>query len=410
MAVDSVKSLKDNLKNLQNTEIILEYSPESFSSAEIDYSLEVCNAVISEWQNKTKNQIIINLPETVECATPNVYADQIEYMSKKLINRENIILSVHTHNDRGTGNAAAELALLAGAQRVEGTLFGNGERTGNCDIVSMAINMMSDGIVTNLDFSNLLALRKEHTRLTSMEVPPRQPYAGDLVFTAFSGSHQDAIRKGLKARKLLSETDRWDVPYLCIDPRDIGRQYKELIRINSQSGKGGAVWVLETEYGIIIPKPMQKILGDTVSATADVLQRELSAQEIYRLFENKWLNTQNPVNILDVAQTHVDGSNINDNVLCRASVKFNGETFAIGAKGNGPLDAFASALKQIPGIPDFTVSDFHEHSIGTGSDTDAMAYVEITLTDGKKLWGCGRNPNIGRSAINAVTSAVNTVF
>ena len=409
MAVNSVSCLKNNLSIIKDTNVILEYSPESFSSAEIDYSLDVCNAVISEWLKDNQKKIIINLPETVECATPNVYADQIEYMSKLLKNRSNVIISVHTHNDRGTGNAAAELALLAGAQRVEGTLFGNGERTGNCDLVSMAINLMSDGIFSGLDFSNLLELRKEYTRLTSMEVPPRQPYAGDLVFTAFSGSHQDAIRKGLKARKVLTENDEWDVPYLIIDPRDIGRQYKELIRINSQSGKGGAVWVLETEFGIIVPKPMQKLLGDTVSATADVLQRELSSDEIYRLFANKWLNTRNPLDVLDVAQTHVDGSHAHDNVLCRASVTYRGERFAIGDKGNGPLDAFAAAIRQIKGIPEFTISDFHEHSIGSGSDTDAMAYVEITLNDGKKYWGCGRNSNIGRAAINAVTSAVNTI-
>ncbi len=407
IAVEGVRYLKNCISSIEKTNVILEYSPESFSSTEIDYSLEICNSVIQEWNNATDNKIIINLPETVECATPNVYADQIEYISKHILNRDNIIISVHTHNDRGTGNAAAELALLAGAQRVEGTLFGNGERTGNCDLVAMAINMMSDGIASNLDFSNLLSIREEYTRLTSMEVPPRQPYAGDLVFTAFSGSHQDAIRKGLKARKLLTETDVWDVPYLCIDPRDIGRQYKDLIRINSQSGKGGAVWVLETEYGIFIPRPMQKLLGDAVSATADVLQRELSKEEILRLFENKWLNTQKPLFILDVVQTHVDGSNINDNVLCRASVKFHENNYAIGDKGNGPLDAFASALQQIPGIPKFTISDFHEHSIGSGSDTDAMAYVELTLENGKKYWGCGRNSNIGRAGINAVTSAVN---
>lgn len=410
MAVDGVKNIKKYQYLLGETRLCLEYSPESFSSTESDYALEVCNAVIAEWNPTVDNPMIINLPETVECAMPNVFADQIEYISQKLLNRDAVILSVHTHNDRGTGNAAAELALLAGAQRVEGTLFGNGERTGNADLVSMAINLSAQGIDSHLDFTDVLKLRSEYTRLTSMEVPPRHPYAGDLVFTAFSGAHQDAIRKGLKVRKTMDEHDQWDVPYLSIDPRDIGRQYKELIRINSQSGKGGAEWVMEQEFGIYIPKTMQKLLGDIVSATADKLQRELLPKEVYKLFEENWLNTNQPLSVKDVVQTHVDGQTQTDNVLCRASVVFNDNVYAIGDKGNGPLDAFASALKQVQNIPSFTISDFHEHSIGSGSDTDAMAYVEITDINGLKAWGCGRNSNIGLAGINAVVSAVNCLL
>lgn len=411
MAVDGVNAVKKYLPILQDKpQFTLEYSPESFSATEYDYALEVCNAVIDCWQPTKQNKIIINLPETVECAMPNVYADQVEYMSVNLKQRDCVILSVHTHNDRGTGNAACELALLAGAQRVEGTLFGNGERTGNADLISIAINLKVDGIDTHLDFSDILYLRKEYTRLTSMDISPRHPYAGDLVFTAFSGSHQDAIGKALRYRKSLTSDDKWDVPYLSIDPRDIGREYKELIRINSQSGKGGAIWVLETEFGIYVPKPMQKLVGNTVSETADILQRELSPQEINRLFAQKWLNTTNPIQLLDVNQTHVDGSNSNNNVLCRATILFNGQKIAVGDKGNGPLDAFALALKQIPQIPRFTVTDFHEHSIGFGSDTDAMAYVQITTGNSLISWGCGRNSNIGRAAINAVVSAINAVL
>ncbi len=405
VAIDGVQCVKDNLHMVEETEIILQYSPESFSNTEIEYALEVCEAVKKVWGATPDKKIILNLPTTVECSTPNIHADQIEYFCQNISQRDSVIVSLHTHNDRGTGVASTELALMAGADRVEGTLFGNGERTGNLDIVTVALNMYSQGVDPKLNLSNVLELADEYTVLTRMDIHARHPYCGELVFTAFSGSHQDAIRKGMSART--GEEDQiWDVPYLTIDPKDIGRKYEEIIRVNSQSGKGGATWMLEQNYSIYAPKAMQQVLGKIITAEADELQRELSASEIYDVFSKTWLTKKEPLCIVDLAQAFVEDDKNIDAIHCRASVNWNGEIFAISDKGNGPLDAFVLALKQTP-IPHFTISDFHEHSIGSGSDTEAMAYVEITYEDGKKAWGCARNTNIGRAGINAVVSAVN---
>ena len=338
---------------------------------------------------------------------PNIHADQIEYFCKHISNRDSVIVSLHNHNDRGTGVASCELGLLAGADRVEGTLFGNGERTGNLDIVTVALNMYTQGVDPKLDFSNMNHITESYTTFTGMTVPPRQPYGGELVFTAFSGSHQDAIRKGMAARKGMAEDAPWDVPYIPLDPHDIGREYEEIIRINSQSGKGGAAWILEQDFGIFLPKAMHPSLGTVITNEADRLQRELTPAEIHQIFNQTWLETSSPLRILDLAETHVDGKVDADNVLCRASISWNGTTLAIGSKGNGPLDAFVAAIKESKIVPDFTISAFHEHSIGSGSDTDAMAYIELTFADGKKFWGCGRSSNVSRAGINAVVSAIN---
>ena len=407
IAVDGVKCVQKYLDMVPETEVRLEYSPESFSNTEIEYSVEICEAVKEAWGATPENKIILNLPTTVECSLPNIHADQIEYFCKHISNRDSVIVSLHNHNDRGTGVASCELGLLAGADRVEGTLFGNGERTGNLDIVTVALNMYTQGVDPKLDFSNMNKITEAYTTFTGMTVPPRQPYGGELVFTAFSGSHQDAIRKGMAARKGMAEDAPWDVPYIPLDPHDIGREYEEIIRINSQSGKGGAAWILEQDFGIFLPKAMHPSLGTVITNEADRLQRELTPAEIHQIFNQTWIETSSPLRILDLAETHVDGKVDADNVLCRASISWNGTTLAIGSKGNGPLDAFVAAIKESKIVPDFTISAFHEHSIGSGSDTDAMAYIELTFADGKKFWGCGRSSNVSRAGINAVVSAIN---
>jgi 2-isopropylmalate synthase len=415
IAVGGVKAIKNDLPMARGIDLTLEYSPESFSCTEIDFALEVCEGVKKEWGFASGEKIILNLPTTVECATPNVHADQIEYFCNHISGRDKVIVSLHNHNDRGEGVASCELSLLAGADRVEGTLFGNGERTGNLDIVTVALNMYSQGVTTGLDFSHIADVADAYTRLTSMPVHPRHPYAGELVFTAFSGSHQDAIRKGMAARKGMAQDAPWEVPYLAIDPRDIGREYQEIIRINSQSGKGGSAWILEQDFGIFLPKAMQPALGALVTRAADKAQRELEAREIYDIFMSQWIGRTTPLKIIDIAETHLEKSaSQTPQVFCRAVVEWHGKQYAVGKAGNGPLDAFVAALCAAfsgtdfsPRMPVFTISAFHEHSVGTGSDTDAMAYVEITLETGQRLWGCGKSSNIGRAGIEAVVSAVN---
>lgn len=406
IAVEGVKCVKSCMPMVEGTDIMLEYSPESFSSTEIDFSVEICEAVKKEWQPTPQNKIIFNLPTTVECATPNIHADQIEYFSTHISDRDSVIVSLHNHNDRGEGVASCELALLAGADRVEGTLFGNGERTGNLDITTVALNMFSQGVDPQLDLSNIGEIATLYTKLTGMPIHPRHPYSGELVFTAFSGSHQDAIRKGMAARKNMPENAIWDVPYLPIDPHDIGREYEEIIRINSQSGKGGSAWILEQDYGIYLPKAMHPAVGAVITSVADSLQREVTPQEIFDIFEKQWLTKKAPLKLIDIAETHLETRGDVPQVMCRGTVEWHGEKYTIGATGNGPLDAFVAGLKETS-VPNFSISAFHEHSIGTGSDTDAMAYIEITFEDGKKFWGCGRSSNIGRAGIKAVISAIN---
>ena len=411
IAIDGIRCVKSCLSMSEGTEIQLEYSPESFSTTEIDYALEVCESVVKEWGDAAdeNHKVILNLPTTVECALPNQFADQIEYFCQHISNRENLIISLHNHNDRGEGVAQCELGLLAGADRVEGCLFGNGERTGNLDIVNVGLNMFTQGIDPELDFSNVPKIAEEYQKLTGMPIYERMPYVGELVFTAFSGSHQDAIRKGMAARVNMEENAVWDVPYLTIDPHDIGRQYERIIRINSQSGKGGAAYILEKDYGIIAPKAMHPFIGNVVKSKADSLQREISNQEVYEAFEKAWLSTVSPLNVKDLTERHIEGergSGETEQVACMATVTWEGKTYAITGNGNGPLDAFVNAIKQTP-APKFNIVSFHEHSIGQGSDTKAVAYVHITKENGDDAWGVGVSSNVGRAGVAAVVSAIN---
>lgn len=411
IAVDGIRCVKSCLSMSEGTEIQLEYSPESFSTTEIDYAIEVCEAVVKEWGDAAdeKHKVILNLPTTVECALPNQFADQIEYFCQHISNRENIIISLHNHNDRGEGVAQCELGLLAGADRVEGCLFGNGERTGNLDIVNVGLNMFTQGVDPKLDFTNIPKIAEEYQKLTGMTVYERMPYVGELVFTAFSGSHQDAIRKGMAARVKMDENAVWDVPYLTIDPHDIGRQYEGIIRINSQSGKGGAAFVLEKDYGIIPPKSMHPFIGNVIKTKADKLQREISNQEVYDAFAETWLNTVSPLTVKDITERHIEGergSQETEQVACMATVVWEGKTYAITGNGNGPLDAFVNAVRQTP-APKFNIVSFHEHSIGQGSNTKAMAYVHITKESGEDAWGVGVSSNVGRAGVAAVVSAIN---
>ena len=386
-----------------------EYSPENFTQTETDFALRICNEVVKAWGATPENKMILNLPSTVECNLPNQFADQIEYFCRNFEGRENCIISLHNHNDRGESVAHCELGLLAGAERVEGCLFGNGERTGNLDIITVALNLYTQGIDPKLDFSDLENISEEFSKLTSMPIHPRSPYAGELVFTAFSGSHQDAMRKAMNARLAGKAPLLWDDPYLPIDPHDIGRGYDGLIRINSQSGKGGAAYILETMYGIVAPKAMHPVIGAVVKALADELQRELSPAEVYDLFAETWLYTKSPLNVLEITERHIEGergTDLPEQVAGMATVEWEGKRYAIAANGNGPLDAFVSAMKQTP-APVFNITSFHEHSVGSGSDTQAIAYVQITKESGEQVWGVGKSSNVGRAGIAAVVSALN---
>ncbi|MCR4900181.1 MAG: 2-isopropylmalate synthase [Treponema sp.] len=411
LAVSGVRAIKKAAAQLQaqGTNVTLEYSPENFSETEIDYSLEICRAVMKEWRATPDKKVILNLPATLECCLPNQFADLIEYFGREIGDRDSCIISLHNHNDRGEGIAQCEMGLLAGAQRVEGCLFGNGERTGNMDLVTAALNMYTQGVDPGLDFSDLENVSLTFERLTGMSIHPRQPYSGELVYTAFSGGHQDAIRKAIEAHAAMEDDVRWDVPYLLIDPHDIGREYTGLIRINSQSGKGGAVYILEHEFGIMPPKEMHPVIGAVVKSRADQLQRELSAAEIYELFENKWIKTKSPLNVLEITEKHMEGERGGagiEHVAQTATIEWQGKKYVITASGNGPLDAFVNIMKRTS-APSFNITSFHEHSIGSGSDTHAISYVQITKADGTKTWGVGKSSNVGRAGIAAIVSAIN---
>jgi len=376
----------------------LEYSPESFTSTELEFAREICEAVTDVWQPTATNKIILNLPATVEYATPNVHADQIEWMCTHLTRRPLTIISLHTHNDRGTGVAATELGLLAGADRVEGTLFGNGERTGNLDIVTVALNLYTHGVHPGLDFTNINAIRETYERCTRMEVPPRHPYAGELVFTAFSGSHQDAIKKSWAAQK---GAQPWDVLYIPIDPADIGRTYRAIIRINSQSGKGGVAYVMEKEFGFALPKAMHKDFGRVIADLADERKTEISPQEIHEAFLREYINRDQPVKLEHFRTTERDSQ-----VRCEASIKFNGKPQKAAGTGNGPIDAFVNALVST-GVPRFELLSYAEHSLGKGAEARAVAYIQIKSGRGLTYFGSGIDTNIELASIKAVVSAVN---
>ena len=406
IAIEGVSLVKKLLPELPDTEVQLEYSPESFSDTEVDYALEVCEAVMDAWEPTDNNPIILNLPATVELFTPNIHADQIEWFSRNLTERNKAIISLHTHNDRGTGTAATELGLLAGADRVEGTLFGNGERTGNLDIVTVALNMYSHGLHPNLHFDNIEGIRETYERTTGMTVHDRHPYGGDLVFTAFSGSHQDAIKKGMDQRKNASGDgqEHWQVPYLSIDPGDIGRSYEAIIRINSQSGKGGVAYVLSREFGLELPKPMHPEVGQMMNKKADSESRELAAEEIYETFKKEFLNKKEPLNLI----SYETGKGDNDYLSCSAVIENNGKKIELSGQGNGPINAFVHAMENA-GLKDFKLIDYRQHSIGGGSATESAAFVQLQIKSGKVAYGCGIHASIEKSGILALISSYNRV-
>ena len=400
LAVDGAKLLRQ-LASETNGNFSFEYSPESFSGTEVDYALEVCNAVLDVWQPTTDHKAIINLPGTVENAMPHVFASQVEYMSKHMKYREAVTLSLHPHNDRGCGVAAAELGVLAGADRVEGTLFGNGERTGNVDIVTLAMNMFTQGVDPHLEFSNLPAIRKKYEAFTNMRVPERQPYAGDLVFTAFSGSHQDAIAKGMNWREE-KQLKEWTVPYLPIDPKDVGREYdSDVIRINSQSGKGGVSYILKQNFGMSIPDKMKEDVGYTVKGVSDREHKELSPGWVYQIFEDKYINNAPVFQIPECHFKQVNG------ILSTVTLHHAGVDHVVSANGNGRLDAVSNAIKQYFGIS-YELSNYEEHSLTTGSSSKAVTYVGVTCK-GRCFWGVGIDEDIIRSSIQALAVAVNQV-
>jgi 2-isopropylmalate synthase len=344
--------------------------------------------------------MILNLPDTVEVAMPNVYADQIEWMCRNLRNRDSVLISLHTHNDRCTGVAATELGLLAGADRVEGTLFGNGERTGNLDLVTVALNLYMHGIDPKLDFSHLNAIREVYERCTGMTVPARQPYAGELVFTAFSGSHQDAIRKGLAEWKI-GKQKSWDVPYLTIDPTDIGREYREVIRVNSQSGKGGVAYLLESQFGIDLPKDLQREFGPIANDEVDKLGREVTAAELKAMFWREYIEREQPWQLKGFETESKNGV-----VKARAKLLRDGKPVALSGEGNGPLAALVHGFSQA-GVPRFEIANYSEHALGSGEEAAAIAYIQIRLGDGRSRWGAGVDTNIELASVRAVLSALN---
>jgi 2-isopropylmalate synthase len=401
VAVRGAQMIQDRIHRLEDdgTKVTLQYSPESFSGTEVEFSKEISEAVMVVWKPTPQRKMILNLPDTVEVAGPNVYADQIEWMCRNIRDRDSLIISLHTHNDRGTGTAATELGLLAGADRVEGTLFGNGERTGNLDVVQVAMNLYTHGIDPKLDFSDMNSLIDTYERTTGMTVPPRQPYSGELVFTAFSGSHQDAIKKGFSCYE--KARGPWDVPYLTIDPHDIGREYREVIRVNSQSGKGGVAYLLESEFGIELPKDMQREFGPIANDAVDALGREVTAAELKAMFWREYIERVEPWELIHFHADGVDGV-----FHCRASVRRAEADLKLTGEGNGPIAAFVHALRA-DGAPPFEVAYYKEHALSSGSEASAIAYIQIKLENGIVKWGAGVDTNIELASIKAVLSAVN---
>ena len=403
MAVNSVRLVRDLAEAQPETEWILEYSPETFTATELEFAKDICDAVVETWGATPNNKVIINLPATVEMATPNTFADQIEWMHTHLARRDSIIISVHPHNDRGTAVAAAELAMLAGAERVEGCLFGNGERTGNVDIVTLAMNLYTQGISPGLDFSDINAIARIAERCTGLPVHPRHPYAGDLVFTAFSGSHQDAIKKGFAVQE---PNEKWDVPYLPVDPEDVGRSYDSVIRVNSQSGKGGIAYLLETEYGVILPRRLQIEFSADVQAYTDRHGGEVSADIIWGLFSQSYIEAQQPVRYIEHHLYEHNGAQ-----GIRLNVEIDGITHLLAGEGNGPIDAAVHAFRSID--IDLQVRDFIEHSLSgsqDGGDARACAIVELAQVGGsQEYFGAGIDTNIVTASIKALTSAVSRI-
>src|SRR5213083_1224606 len=400
IAVNGAKMIKDRLHGLKGTEVMLQYSPESFSMTEVEFAKEISEAVMDVWQPTPQRKMILNLPDTVEVAMPNVYADQIEWICRNIRDRDSLIISLHTHNDRCTGVAATELGLLAGADRVEGTLFGNGERTGNLDIVTVALNLYMHGIDPKLDFTDLDSVLEVYERCTGMTVPARQPYAGELVFTAFSGSHQDAIRKGLQEWEK-GDRNHWDVPYLTIDPTDISREYREVIRVNSQSGKGGVAYLLESEFGIELPKEMQREFGPIANNEVDRLGREVSGAELKGMFWREYIERTAPWQLQGFETESRNGV-----VRCHARLLRVGRPVELSGEGNGPLAALVHGFDHL-GVPRFEIASYSEHALSAGEEASAIAYIQIRNSEGRTCWGAGVDTNIELASVKAVLSALN---
>ena len=394
IATNAATLIKNIAEKNPNTDWTFEYSPESFTGTELEYAREVCDAVVEILKPVTKNKIIINLPATVEMSTPNIYGDQIEWMNDNLKNREDICLSLHPHNDRGTAVAASEFGLMAGADRVEGTLFGNGERTGNVDVVTIALNMLTQGIDPKLDFSNINSVMREVEYCNQLPVHPRHPYAGDLVFTAFSGSHQDAIKKGFNAIKK-SNDPKWEVPYLPIDPADLGRSYEAVVRINSQSGKGGVAFLLEKDHGVSLPRRLQISLSQKIQKLADKSGKEISSTQIWDIFEKNYLK---PIDNFSYIK-HSSSSKEEIHSL-ELTMSMNNKETVIKGSGNGPIDSFINGLCNKVGV-EIKVADYHQSAISSGSDAKAAAYIELEK-DNKTFWGVGIHPNTTRASFDAI--------
>ena len=402
IAINGALKIKELALANPDTDWSFEYSPESFTGTELDYAAEVCDAVVDILKEVSKHKIIINLPATVEMSTPNIYGDQIEWMNKNLINRENIALSLHPHNDRGTAVAASEFGLMAGADRVEGTLFGNGERTGNVDIVTIALNMLTQGIDPQLDFSNINSVMREVEYCNQLPVHPRHPYAGDLVFTAFSGSHQDAIKKGFHAMKQ-SNNPEWAVPYLPIDPADLGRSYEAVVRINSQSGKGGVAFLLEKDHGVSLPRRLQISMSQKIQELADETGKEISSSVIWEIFEENFLKPKNNFSY----QSHTSSTKDDVNEL-EVKMIMNAKEVNVSGTGNGPIDSFVNGLSKELGI-NIKISDYHQSAISSGSDAQAAAYIELEK-DGQTKWGVGINPNTTRASFEAIIVGLSKIL
>ena len=405
IAEDGAKWVLENSIKQPETNWRFEYSPESFTGTELPYAAEVCNAVNNIWQPTPDQKSIINLPATVELATPNIYADQIEWMCRNLEGRENVLVSLHPHNDRGSAVAATELGVLAGADRIEGTLFGNGERTGNVDLVSLALNMLTQGIDPHLDFSDINPIMREVEYCNQLPVHPRHPYAGDLVFTAFSGSHQDAIKKGFDSMRD-TNNPLWEVPYLPIDPSDVGRTYEEVVRVNSQSGKGGVAYLIERDHGLSMPRRLQIEFSQIIQKITDETGKEITASEIWETFQNTYLNDGEGFNFIEHKIESSSKNKLQEDLI-KVKLLKDKEEYSIDGVGNGPIDAFINALKKDLDLS-VKVSDYHQHAVSTGSDAKAVAYIEIQ-SEGKSSWGVGMHANTVIASLLSVISGLNKI-
>ncbi|MCC6869255.1 MAG: 2-isopropylmalate synthase [Burkholderiales bacterium] len=406
IAVDAAKIVRDCAARQPETEWTFQYSPESFTGTELDFAKDICDAVLDVWEPTPAHKAIVNLPATVEMATPNVYADQIEWMHRNLARRDSIVLSLHPHNDRGCGVAAAELGVMAGADRIEGCLFGNGERTGNVCLVTLGLNLYTQGIDPGIDFSDIGEIIRTTEYCNQLPVHPRHPYGGELVFTAFSGSHQDAIKKGLAARTVdvARGNEVWDVPYLPIDPADLGRTYEAVIRVNSQSGKGGIAYLLERDYGLALPRLLQIEFSKVIQEITDASGKELSAAEIHAAFEREYLAVTDPVAYVGHRAQHNGSDGTVEHLAARLRV--NGVETVLHGAGNGPVDAFVTAVRTGMSLP-IHVLNYHEHAIGAGEDAMAVSYVQLRVGTDRTVYGVGRDANIVTATLRALTSAIN---